>query len=90
MFGRRKAPAKCREVSSTLPRISGEGLGMGANIPAAEGAARCGHHRSDPTGHHCLPAGGAGRWGDDLVRKAKLTTDLLPAIRRATRANRSW
>ena len=30
-------------------------------------------------------AGGA----DDLVRKAKLTTDLLLAIRRVTQANRS-
>jgi len=27
---------------------------------------------------------------DDLVRKAELVTDLLPAIRRVTQANRSW
>jgi CheY-like chemotaxis protein len=26
---------------------------------------------------------------DDVVRKAELTTELLPAIRRVTRANRS-
>jgi two-component system NarL family response regulator len=27
---------------------------------------------------------------DDLVRKAEVVTDLLPAIRRVTQANRSW
>ena len=27
---------------------------------------------------------------DDLVRKAEVVTDLLPAIRRVTQAKRSW